>query len=266
MVKDFVRSIIFPRIANLVPSSTRQGAEAVLRAIRAPREVFEYERSDLGSLTEIWEDYLKGKITMTEAARESTAVVGTTVQVIDHSTVTSASTVIPDVLENERILAQEQASGSSEELKALPAIVRLQTESPVKLLTIGDDETPLKGYRAFIAITDRVRERRGDFYLQPHRTEVIWGGQKVLYIFQHHSGQFALYYELKGTELLTDAPGGHAFPTCTIVLRNQIYIPIPDEIREKFIPAKRGRKRFEVRCDLLFPDLSASRRGARPDD
>lgn len=266
MVKDFVRSMIFPKIANLVPSSTRQGAEAFLRAIRGPREVFEYERSDLGSLSEIWEDYLKGKITMTEAARESTAVVRTTVQVVDHSAVTSASTVIPDVLENERILAQEQASGSSEELEALPAIVRLQTESPVKLLTIGDDETPLKGYRAFIAITDRVRERRGDFYLQPHRTEVVWGGQKVLYIFQHHSGQFALYYELQGTELLTDAPGGRAFPTCTIVLKNQIYIPIPDEIREKFIPPERGRKRFEVRCELLFPDLSANRLGARPQD
>ena len=39
MAKDFVRTVLFPRIADYVPSSTRQGAEAFLRAIRKPREV-----------------------------------------------------------------------------------------------------------------------------------------------------------------------------------------------------------------------------------
>ena len=28
MVKDYVRTVIFPKVADLVPSSTRQGAEA----------------------------------------------------------------------------------------------------------------------------------------------------------------------------------------------------------------------------------------------
>ena len=40
LAKDFVRNIVFPRIANYVPSSTRQGAEAFLAAIRKTRELF----------------------------------------------------------------------------------------------------------------------------------------------------------------------------------------------------------------------------------
>jgi molecular chaperone HtpG len=36
-------------------------------------------------------------------------------------------------------------------------------------------------------------EERGEFFLQPHSTSVVWGGQKVLFVFEHHSGQFGLY-------------------------------------------------------------------------
>lgn len=258
MVKDFVRNIIFPKIASFVPSSTRQGAEAFLRAIRRPRDVFEYERADLGSLSEIWQEYLDGKIGLAAAARASTTIVRANVQVVDRATTTNVADVLPDVLENERILEQTAQTESTDELEALPAITRLEKQSSAKLLTIADDEAPFKGYRCFIAITDRVRVERGEFFLQPHRTEIVWGGQKALYIFQHHSGQFGLYYELQGTEVLSGTPGGRAFPTCTIVLNNQIYVPVPNEIREKFIPQEVGRKRFEIRCELLYPELDAS--------
>jgi molecular chaperone HtpG len=255
MAKDFVRNMIFPKISNLVPSSTRQGAEAFLRAIRRPRDVFEYEKSDLGSLSEIWQDYLDGKITLTDAARQSTTIVSTNVQVVDRSATTKVADVIPDVLDNERMLEQ----GTREDVQeALPAITRLEVTSAAKLLIIDDNEEPLKGYRCFLALTDRVRENRGEFFLQPHRTEIVWGGQKALYIFQHHSGEFGLYYELLGNEILSDTPGGKAFFTCTIVLRNQIYIPIPDEIRGRFIPGEVERKRFEIRCELLYPETTTS--------
>lgn len=43
----------------------------------------------------------------------------------------------------------------------------------------------------------RLREERGDFFMQPHQTSVVWGGQKVLFIFQHHSRRFGLYYDLQ---------------------------------------------------------------------
>jgi len=139
--------------------------------------------------------------------------------------------------------------------EAAPAITRLEVDCPDKLLTIDDSDSPLKGYRCFLAITDRARQQWGEFFLQAHQTEIVWGGQKALYIFQHHSGEFGLYYELQGTELLAKAPGGSQFQTCTIVLKNKIFIPIPDEIRGKFIPKDVGKKRFEIKFELLYPEL-----------
>jgi len=254
MMKDFVRSVIFPKLSDFVPSSTRQGAEAFLKAIQRPREIFEYEKADLGSLTEIWQDYVEGIISMSVAARKSSVVARASVQVLDQSATESVASVIPDVLEHERILEQEGKPEIEEDLGALPAITRLEKESSAKLLMIEDAETPLKGYRCFIAVTDRVRKDQGEFFLQPHRTEIVWGGQKALYIFQHHSGRFGLYYELQGAEVFSVSSGGRSFPTCTIFMKNRIYIPIPDEIRPKFIPQGTDRKRFEIRCNLLYPD------------
>jgi molecular chaperone HtpG len=258
LVKDFVRTAIFPKVAHLVPSSTRQGAEAFLRLIRKPRDLFEYEKEDLGSLSDLWRDAVEGRITVSEAARQSQSIVRTSIQVIDSSATRTVSSVIPDVLENEKLLSEVSQSRENQQFEALPAITRLEQESPAKLLVIGDSEPALKGYRCFLAVTERVRTERGEFFLQPHRTEIVWGGQKALYIFQHHSGEFGLYYELQGKDILSESPGGQSFATCTVVIKNQIYIPIPDEISAQFIPTGSGKKSFEVRCELLFPETGSS--------
>ena len=70
--------------------------------------------------------------------------------------------------------------------------------------------------------------------------------------------QFGLYYELQGPEHLAENPGGQAFMTSTIVLKNQIYIPVPEQIQDRFIPLGNDRKRFEVRFDLLFPQAGVA--------
>ena len=158
--------------------------------------------------------------------------------------------VVPDVIENQS--ATEQQNGS--EHSPMPPIQRLDMETDKKLLTIGLDEAPLKGYRCFLAITDRIREENGDFFLQPHRTSVVWGGQKALFIFQHHSGEFGLYYDLQTRNLISDQSGGGSIVSCTIVMKNRIFIPIPNAIQANFLPGANERKRFEVRCDILHID------------
>lgn len=251
MAKDFVRNVIFPRVGDLVPSSTRQGAEAFLKSIRRQREVFEIGSSDMTSLGAIWEKYLGGEISMDEAAKRSTAIVQLNIQKIDSSA--SVRSVVPDVVENERRLAD----GATQTTEPLPPIIRLEKDSDAKLLTLEDNEPPLKDYRCFVALTDRTREEYGDFFLQPHRTSIVWGGQKALFIFQHHSGRFGLYYDLQLPSIVAADSGGASFVTCTLILKNRIYIPVPDAIRHAFIPATGETKRVEVRCDLLYADDSA---------
>ena len=247
MAKDFVRNILFSRIADYVPSSTRQGAEAFLRAVRKPRELFEYADDDLGNLPSIWEDYTEGRISLDQAVARSKNAVRSSIQVVEIAT--SAKDVVPDIIENEQTLSQ--VASATQDFGPLPGITRLEIMSTAKLLVIDENEPALRGYRCFIAITDRSREEMGEFFLQPHTTSIVWGGQKTLFIFMHHSGQFGLYYDLQTREIVEAPAGGDVYPTCSIVLKDRLYIPIPEEISASFIPASGEKKRFEVRADIL---------------
>jgi molecular chaperone HtpG len=253
MAKDFVRNFVFPRVADYVPSSTRQGAEAFLKTIGRTHDVFEYERGDLGTLTSVWQDYLDGKIPLSEAANRATVIVQRNVQEFDRAATATVRTVVPDVVDNETTLDVRD----SMTLEPTPPIMRTDTRSEAKLLLIDSADPAVKGYRGFIALSDRAREERGEFFLQPHSTSIVWGGQKVLFIFEHHSGRFGLYYDLQASESVSAESGGGPFPTATIVLGNRIYIPVPDALLGAFVPEGQEKKRFEVRSDLLFTEDEA---------
>lgn len=250
ITKDFVRNVVFPRVADRVPSSTREGAEAFLKTIRRTRDVFEYEWADLDSLSSIWAEYVEGRLTMEEAANRSSSIVQHNVQVVDSSTAQAVRDVVPDVIANEEAIGDEIHI----EFGAAPPILRTDVSSDAKLLTIDTDDAPLRGYRCFIVLSDRARDERGEFFLQPHATSIVWGGQKVLFVFEHHSGQFGLYYDLQIPQVVATESGGGPFPTATIVLKDHVFIPIPESVMTAFVPSPGERKRFEVRCDLLFTE------------
>jgi molecular chaperone HtpG len=247
MVKDFVRNVVFPRVADLVPSSTREGAEAFLKSIRRTREVFEYELDDLESLGTIWGDFIEGKISIREATRRSVGAARQGVQVISEGATRNASDVVPG------LAAMEQIEEPIEPGPA-PPILRSNADTEAKLLVLDADQNSIQGYRCFISLSERVVRERGEFFLQPHATSIVWGGQKVLFVFEHHSGEFGLYYDLQANDVVAAESGGGPFPTATIVLRDQIFIPVPDQLAARFIPVGDERKRFEVRSDLLYTD------------
>lgn len=249
MAKDFVRSMIFSRVSDLVPTATRQGAEAFLKKIYRGREVFEYEISDLESLKSICDDYMSGKLSFQQATKRSEKVATRSYQVVDSTAAAPMSDVVPDVINSQSV-----TDGQSNEFNydSLPPILRLDTKTDKKLLTIEHGEPSLKNYRCFLALTDRIREEYGEFFLQPHHTSVVWGGQKALFIFQHHSERFGLYYDLQTRDLISSQSGGGAAISCTIVMKNRIFIPIPITIQENFLPEEGEKKRFEVKCDILY--------------
>ena len=203
MAKDFVRSVLFPKLADHVPSSTRQGAEAFLRAIRKSPEPFELADDDLGSLPSIWKDYDEGQITLDQAVERSRSAVRSSVQVVD--TAVRADEVVPDVIQNEQTFGA--VVDATQSLDPWPGITRVELSSSHKLLVIDKNEPALRGYRCFLSLTDKAREEMGEFFLQPHFTSIVWGGQKTLFIFMHHSREFGLYYDLQTREVV-NAPSG----------------------------------------------------------
>ncbi len=243
-VKDFIRSTVFPRVSKLVPSSTRQGAEAFLRHLRTNREWFEYELDDKADLEDIWEDLRAGRLTLTEAAERLTDM-GRSVVEVSRSATAPVSSVVKDIAD------EGGADDAPDPFSARPGIDRREEETTARILT---SETPVNGYKCFLSLSDRVQREKGDFFLQPHSTEVVWGGRKVVFVFQHHSGQFGLYYDILCPGLVGESSGGGPRVTSTILSRDRTFIPVPDEIAETFLPQAGERKRLEVRCDILYLD------------
>jgi len=73
----------------------------------------------------------------------------------------------------------------------------------------------------------------------------------VLFVFEHHSGEFGLYYDLQTGQVVSTESGGGPFATATIILRDKIFIPVPEQLAAAFVPKPGERKRFEVKSDLL---------------
>ena len=75
---------------------------------------------------------------------------------------------------------------------------------------------------------------------------------KVVFIFQHHSGRFGLYYDILCPGLVGRESGGGPRVTSTILTKGRTFVPIPEELVEDFLPRANERKRLEVRADILY--------------
>ncbi len=241
-VKDFIRSTVFSRISKLVPSSTREGSEAFLRHLRSNREWFEYEFEDRASLEDIFEDLRAGRMTVVEAKKRLANTDRSFVEVSPAGTAPLSS-----------VIREPRGEVSQDVLPdpfaPIPAIDRREEATDALILT---SEAPVNGYRCFLAITDRVQRDKGHFFHQPHSTDIVWGGRKVMFVFQHHAKRFGLYYDILCPGLVGSGSSGGPRTTATILTKKRTFIPIPDEIAQDFLPEADERKRLEVRCDILY--------------
>src|SRR6266704_1673583 len=69
--KDFVRQHLYPQIRDHVPSSTRQGRDALYRRLKENEELFRYEQTDFGDVEALLADYLAGKTDLEQVLRSS---------------------------------------------------------------------------------------------------------------------------------------------------------------------------------------------------
>ncbi len=241
-VKDFIRSAVFPRITKLVPSSTREGSEAFLRHLRSNREWFEYELDDKANLEDIFEELHAGRLTIAAAKKRLANTDRSFVELSRAGTAPLSSVV-------REIGGKAAVEALPNPFDAIPGIDRREEETNALILT---SEAPVNGYSCFLSISERVQRDKGHFFLQPHSTEVVWGGRKVIFIFQHHSRHFGLYYDILCPGLVGEGSGGGPRITSTILTKNRTFIPIPNEIAKAFLPKATERKRLEVRCDILY--------------
>ena len=246
-VKDLIRSHLYQKFSPYVPSSTKQGADALHKILMRSRELYKYEYSDLGQMESLLSQYVAGEIEFPEVLRKSTTVMKTHSQFVRQNQVGSVEREIPGIVKHDE--ATERPS--IDLLAPFPPIMRTETKTNMKVLKTEKPYPYLNDFTMFLSLSNRIYKRQIGFFLEPHTTKVIWGMHKIVYIFTHASNNLSLYYDIELKEKLYDnATGGSSIPTTTIITNDKIFIPIINDLNS-FFDIKEGSKEFYVRFDLI---------------
>ena len=244
-VIDFVREQLYPQIRDHVPSSTKQGRDALYRRLKENEELFRYEQSDFGSVESLLADYLTGKTDLEQVLRSSGGRGSGQRQEVRKEHVGSVEEELPGIIGS----PGEPAPGN--EYEATPPILRPDMTSDMKVLTVSAEHSKLNGFQMFLALSDRLAKTEGEFLRQPHTTKLIWGSHRVIFVFTNATGELSLYYDIKLKEPLErQTTGGAMFPTTTIVTKDRIFVPVPKTLESAF-EITDGAKEFNVRFDTI---------------
>ncbi len=244
-VVDFVREHLYPQIRDHVPSSTRQGRDALYRRLKENEELFRYEQSDFGDVEALLADYLAGKADLEQVLRSSGGHGAGQRQEVRKEQVGAVEEELPGIIEPTGDVPPRN------EYEAVPPIVRPEMVSHMKVLTVAAEHAKLNGLQMFLALSDRLAKTEGEFLRLPHTTKLMWGSHRVIYIFTDATGELSLYYDIKLKEPLhTQTTGGAMFPTTTIVTKDRIYVPVP-KVLEPAFKITDGAKEFYVRFDTI---------------
>lgn len=248
LVKDYVRTNLYPKFSQFVPSSQRSGAEYMYKMLLQRKEDWSYESTEVGNIESVWDAYLHGRASMEEVASVINRVNTAHTQTVTHNSIGN----IVEVMGEQRIPQTPQPevnAGQDAPIEALPPIMRIDKTTNLKILVAENDEQRINGYKSFLALSDSVKDVYMDFFMQPHSTKIIWSMHRIIYIFNLNSGNLTLYYDMElKTKLEKDLTGGKSITTATIITKNRIFVPIISEMEEYF-DIKEGNRKFVVRFD-----------------
>jgi len=254
-MKDFIRVQLYQTIQQFVPSSTRDGVDALRKILQRNRELYHYEPTEQGDLEGIFGDFLLGNIKFSEALQRRTASFNARPQAqrVSHDQVGTIEAVVLGIAESP-VKPQEK---QDYEYEARPPIIRDSVLSDMKILTTTEKYPLLNNFTMLLGLSDRLmRSPHVEFFRTPHTTRILWAGHRIIYIFTEVTGRLNLYYEIELRNPInnTDASSG-TFPTTTLITKKRIFIPIPDVLTDEFrITA--GSKEFYVRFDVLSSDIN----------
>lgn len=246
-VKDFVRTRLYVKISSYIPSSQKEGADALYEMLQRKKELYTIETSDYGNMDYLMNEYLQGRVNIEEVFKAVNRQKKSQTQTLDSGHVGN----VQDVLGTPQVkLSLPEVSTDQDEFDAYPPIMRLDTKSKFKILMTSDD-FKIDGYTSFLALSDKMNHDFRDFFFQPHTTRIIWSMHKIIYVFTHASGNLTLYYEMELKKRLSDhATGGKAIKSATIITADKVYVPINRELVNYF-DVSSGKLTFMVRYDSV---------------
>src|SRR5208283_10172 len=254
-MKDFVRVQLYPQIQQFVPSSTRDGIDALKKVLLRNRELYRYEESEQGDLEGILGDFLSGNANLSEVLqrRSSSFSARPQPQRVSHDQIGTVEDVVQGIAES----PVKEVIEDGPEFDARPPIIRDSIVSDMKILMTAEKYPLLNQFTMLLGISDRLmRSPEVEFFRRPHTTRILWGGHRIIYIFTEVTGRLSLYYDIElRTPLNNNDASSGIFPTTTLITKNRIFIPIPDVLIDEF-RITTGSKEFFVRFDVLSSDVN----------
>lgn len=250
VVKDFVRVHLYPAVQQYVPSSTRQGVDALRKVLQRNRELYRYEEAERGDLEGVLGEYLSGEASLTQVIQVARVAVKRQSQRVSSGQVGTIETVVPGVVES----PVQQEAGPSTALDPAPPIIRDDVSSDMKILTASGQHPQLNNFTMLLGLSDKLMKEYSDFFRLPHTTRILWGGHRVIYILTEATGRLSVYYDIQLKDAISGSKAsGGMFPTTTLVTRKRIFVPVPDVLTEVFRVTS-GAKEFFVKFDVLTTD------------
>lgn len=246
-IKDMVRTRLYPRFSNYLPSATKEGADALFAYFQKKRELFTIENGDLGDMGDMMNDYLAGKKSMKDIIDIARSNNQKQKQEVNARNIGSVSEVLGTTCESK----QSPQKNDIDPWMPMPPIMRLDKNIAFKVLRTDGVNHDLNNIKLFLSLSDKLYRDYAEFFYQPHTTNVIWSMHRVIFFFTHASNNLTLYYQLDLDKPLGEnVKGAKTVPTTTIITKNKIFIPIVNEMVEYF-NVKDGVLKFMVRYDSV---------------
>ncbi|MCY4034830.1 MAG: ATP-binding protein [Hyphomicrobiales bacterium] len=212
-MRGFIREHVYPHIVKYAPSLAKQDHKALYKRFKERREIFRIHENEYGRMELLFSGLLTSNTNNSRVQRVSQTQVGRVEQEIPELTKSNAVTPSPDPL------------------KAAFPILQEDLEIEKKVLTVDADYQKLNNFRMFVAVSDHMMKCHIDFLRRPHTTRLMWGANRIVYVFTDATEKFNLYYDIGlKSPLRIDNVGGIILPTSTIITKNRIFIPIPKDL------------------------------------
>lgn len=242
----FIRDSVLPHLENSFPELQKRDFDALLRKLQSTVEFFEIDPDDVSRIQQL--------ATITNMSPEDVAAVFggrrsgmPRATSIDQGDVGSVTQQVNQVV-------QQAGSKSVEEIRTELEVRLLQTDVDAKLLDATDVQSEIGLSRYYLALTrDAHILYRRVFLERRPSTDFSWGGHRAGYLFYSH-GEAVVYYDIQFENLLGDTgherTGTRTLEHTALVLKNSVFLPIPEEFEGYFVPTDRTL-RFTVRHQIL---------------
>ena len=242
----FIRDSVLPHLENSFPELRKRDFDALLRKLQSTVEDFEIDPDDISRIQQL--------AAITNMSPEDVAAVFGGRRSRIPRTTSIGSSDVASVTQQVNQVVEQTGGRSADEIRQELEVRLLETEVGGKLLDATDVQSEIGLSRYYLALTKdaHILYRRVFLERRPS-TDFSWGGHRAGYLF-YSGGEAVVYYDVQFRDLLGEdghnRTGSRTLAHTPLVLKNNVFLPIPREFERHFVPTN-NTLRFTIHHQIL---------------